>query len=74
MSAGTKLFLDGQITSDGLTMRGAYMGYGLHFGKNFILKDTFILVKINKSSAEFSINGKLSLSNPKLEFEGKRFM
>ncbi|XP_047124032.1 uncharacterized protein LOC101234357 isoform X1 [Hydra vulgaris] len=74
MSVGTKLFMDGQITTDGLTMKGKYMGYGLHFGKNFILKDTFLVIKINKSSAEFSIDGKLTLSNPKLDFEGKVFV
>ncbi|XP_057311361.1 uncharacterized protein LOC130649151 [Hydractinia symbiolongicarpus] len=69
MKPGTKLRLEGEITTSGMTLRAVYDGNGFELGKNLKLTKLQAVLQV-AAETKFYFEGEMKLKDPPLEFAG----
>ena len=74
MKPGTKIYLTGTITSEGLDLRAGFHG-NMEFGKKMILEDAHLVVAVSLTSVQVYVEGELRMkdagSGKNVVFKGK---
>ena len=73
MKPGTKLFLQGDITSSSMTLRAGWSGNGIPFGDNMVLVNAEIMLTVSFDNTDFNVQGEMKFLKQQITFKGKNY-